>query len=70
MCTITVPFEGSDLAGVHSTSLSGGRAQVVASPRDSTSLIEVVRANYRVHPPYIPDFTPDMFGRFGEEKGL
>ena len=70
MCIATVPSASLNLPGVHSTGPSTCRAQVVASPSATPSLIDLVRANYRAHPPYVPSFNESAFGRFGQVDGV
>ncbi len=71
MCIATVLTQDeTGLSQTHSVRLNQGEGQMNTKSKPSHNLIDLVKANFRAHPPYIPSYTPDMFGRFGEEKGV
>lgn len=71
MCIATVlTQDATGLSQIHSVCPNQGESHMNTEATPARNLIDLVKANFRAHPPYIPSFTPDMFGRFGEEKGV
>ena len=72
MCIATVLSQDAiGLSQTHSVRPNQGETQMNKETMTSAhNLINLVKANFRAHPPYIPSFAPDAFGRFGEEKDV
>ncbi len=71
MCSATVlTQDATSSSQTHSVCPNQGEIHMITAIKPTHNLIDLVKANFRAHPPYIPSFAPDAFGRFGEEKGV